>query len=622
MCGINGYLGSQPLEEARAIAEKMALTLLHRGPDAGGLWAEAGPQTIAFGHRRLSILDLSPAGAQPMMSRSGRFVLTFNGEIYNHLQLRKELEAKGARFQGHSDTETLLAAFEAWGIEATLGKMAGMFAFGLWDRTKKKLFLARDRMGEKPLYYGKAGRDFVFASELKALRAHPAYRSNLNTSALNLFLTLGYVPAPFTMESGFNKLPAAHWMEVSQDGTAGEPRPYWQLPQVAARGLGNPLPEQHAEAELEQLLSQVVQEQCLSDVPLGCFLSGGIDSSLIASFLAGRPGPKLRTFSIGFGEGGFDEGSFARKVAETLGTEHTELKASPADALALVPELSRIYDEPFADASQLPAILLARLARPHVTVALSGDGGDEIFAGYNRYLFLEKARRLPSPLAPVLKMASSVAKLGAVRSLERGLRLPQIDEKFRKLAAATTASSEAEAYWALAAQGLSPPSAYSPVEELAEGFHGVPGLQLRDQLLYLPDDILVKVDRASMSASLETRAPFLDHRVVELAWRLPLSLRIRGNRGKVMLRRLLTKRLDPALWSRPKSGFTPPLGAWLRGPLREWAEDLLSEKALAISALPNASEIRKEWSSVLRTGGNGALRLWPALMAQAWLRGR
>lgn len=617
MCGISGFLGALPAAEARALTEKMASALLHRGPDAGGVHVEEGALTLALGHRRLSILDLSPAGAQPMRSASERFVITFNGEIYNHLELRAELGS--VRFRGHSDTETLLAGFEAWGVEGTLKKLAGMFAFGVWDRQEKKLILARDRMGEKPLYYGSAGRDFVFGSELKALRCHPSFRGSVDSAALKLFLAFGYIPAPFSIHAGAAKLPPAHWLEISADGRVGEPRAYWNLPQVAAEGLKNPLPETEAEAELERLLSLVVGQQSLSDVPLGCFLSGGIDSSLVASLLAARPGPKLRTFSISFGEGGFDEGAYARGVAEALGTSHTELRATPGDALALVPRLPEIYDEPFADASQLPGLLLARLARPHVTVALTGDGGDEVFAGYNRYLFLERARRLPSMLAPLFAAASHAAG-----SMPAFGPLPQLDEKLRKLAAVADAPSEAAAYWALATQGLSAPAEYARVEKLAAGIKGVPGLQLRDQLLYLPDDILVKVDRASMAASLETRAPFLDHRVVELAWRLPPALRISGGKGKVALRKLLARRVDPALWSRPKAGFTPPLGAWLRGPLREWADELLSERALADTGLPGAAGARAHWLRVKSAGagGNSALRLWPSLVAQAWLRSR
>lgn len=618
MCGITGFLGSLPAGEARAVTDKMAGALRHRGPDAGGTHIEAaGALTLALGHRRLSILDLSPAGAQPM--ESARFVITFNGEIYNHLALREELGRTGT-WRGHSDTETLLAGFEAWGVRGTLERAAGMFALAVWDRKEQRLTLARDRMGEKPLYYGTLGRDLAFASELKALRQHPAFRPSVDAAALKLFLAFGYIPSPLTIHAGIAKLPPGHLLEIGADGKHGEPRPYWDLAQVAARGLKDPLPDAEAEGELSRLLAKVVDEQSLSDVPLGCFLSGGIDSSLVASFLAARPGPKARTFSIGFGDGGFDEGGYARRVAEALGTEHTELRASPEDALALVPELPRIYDEPFADASQLPALLLARLARPHVTVALTGDGGDEVFAGYNRYLFLERARRLPSALSPILSGASRLAGGAASLGLEAALRLPQLDEKLRKLATVASAPSEAAAYWALAGQGLEPALQYLPVERAAGGLSGVPGLQLRDQLLYLPDDILVKVDRAGMAASLETRAPFLDHRVVELAWRLPLSLRTRGGKGKMLLRSLLAKRLDPALWERPKAGFTPPLGAWLAGPLRDWADELLSENALAGTGLPGAGAARAAWLRVRRAGGNEALRLWPALMAQAWLR--
>jgi len=599
----------------------MTAALQHRGPDAGGIEIVSGPLTLALGHRRLSIIDLSPAGAQPMLSSSGRFLITFNGEIYNFAELREELKGAGFRFRGGSDTEVLLAAVEHWGLSGALGRCAGMFAFALWDKQEKKLFLARDRMGEKPLYYGKAGRDFVFGSELKALREHTSFRRSVNPNALELFLALGYIPAPLTIFSEAQKLLPGHLLEVSENGTFGEAKPYWNLAKVAQAGIENPLAPEEAEAAIEKALRLTLRQQLVSDVPLGCFLSGGIDSSLIASMLQEELGSrKLRTFSIGFGDGGFDESNYAREVSKAIGTEHTELRATAAQALELVPQLPRLFDEPFADVSQLPTLLLARLARPFVTVALSGDGGDEVFAGYNRYLFLEKARRIPDFAAPLLSFASSLAALGAFRSIENAIGLPQIEEKLRKLGAVASAGSEAEAYWALAAQGVHQPLPYPPAERVASGFFGVSALQLRDQLLYLPDDVLVKVDRSAMASSLETRAPFLDHRIVELAWRLPLSLRTGGGRGKLMLRKMLHKRVNAALWERPKAGFTPPVGEWLRGGLRDWAEELLSEHSLKETALPGAGLVRKEWLRVGTAGGGGALRLWPALMAQAWLK--
>lgn len=621
MCGIAGILSVLPVEEVRLTAARMTAALQHRGPDAGGLELVNGARTVALGHRRLSIIDLSPAGAQPMLSSSGRFLISFNGEIYNFAELRGELQSAGFRFRGGSDTEVLLAAVEQWGFKGALERSAGMFALALWDKKEKKLFLARDRMGEKPLYFGKAGRDFVFGSELKALREHPAFQKTVDPAALQLFLTLGYIPAPLTIFAGAQKLPPGHLLEVAEDGTYSEARPYWDLAQVARAGLANPLPSLEAEAAIENALRLTLRQQLVSDVPLGCFLSGGIDSSLIASMLQEELGAKkLRTFSIGFGDGGFDESRYARAVSEAIGTEHTELRATAAQARELVPALPHLFDEPFADVSQLPTLLLARLARPFVTVALSGDGGDEVFAGYNRYLFLEKARRIPGFAAPLFRSASSLAGLSSFRALENAIGLPQIDEKLRKLGNVASAGSEAAAYWALAAQGVHEPLHYLPVERAAAGFQGVPGLQLRDQLLYLPDDVLVKVDRSAMASSLETRAPFLDHRLVELAWRLPASLRTGGGAGKLMLRKLLRKRVSPELWERPKAGFTPPVGDWLRGGLRDWAEELLSERSLHSTGLPGAALVRSEWARVSSAGGNGALRLWPALMAQAWLK--
>jgi asparagine synthase (glutamine-hydrolysing) len=613
MCGIAGLLGSVP--DFASVLDRMTDALAHRGPDARGVWTAEplGGRRVGLGHRRLSILDLSPAGAQPMHSPCGRFVLSFNGEIYNYLELKAQLT--GVQWRGTSDTEILLAGFVKWGFEETLKRAAGMFAISLWDAKEKKLLLARDRMGEKPLYYGRAAGDFVFASEVKALRAHPGFSRAVDRAALEWFLTLGYIPAPLSIYENIRKLPPAHWLEVSADGRVGEPRPYWSAAEVARSGLAN---TSATEEEVEAVLQKVLRQQRMADVPLGCFLSGGIDSSLIAALLA-EGGAGLRTFSIGFARGGFDESAFAREVASKIGAQHTELQATPEDTMALVPSLANFYDEPFADASQLPSLLLARLARKHVTVALSGDGGDEIFAGYNRYLFLEKARRIPSVVSPALSLAASLAGTGALRGIERMTRMPQLDEKLRKLAAVSGADGESGAYWELAAQGLLPARAYGPVEAAVGSLGGVPGLQLRDQLLYLPDDILVKVDRATMAASLEARAPFLDHRVVEVAWRLPLSSRTGGGKGKLVLRSLLARRFDPGLFARPKAGFTPPLGAWLSGELRSWADDLLSEPSLTKTELPGAALIREEWNRVRVSGGNGALRLWPALMAQAWL---
>jgi asparagine synthase (glutamine-hydrolysing) len=618
MCGIAGLLGPRARDDLASVLDRMTDALVHRGPDARGTFVEEAGTDLhcGLGHRRLSILDLSSAGAQPMASRCGRYVLSFNGEIYNHLRLRAELEGP---WRGTSDTETLLAGIARWGLEGTLARASGMFAIALWDRRERRLFLARDRLGEKPLYYARA-RDgaFLFASELKAVRADPFFDAAVDPDALDWFLTLGYVPAPLAIYRTARKLPPGTWLEVRGDGTHAAPVRYWDLAEIARRGLEQA--DARVEDEIEATLRTVVREQRIADVPLGCFLSGGVDSSLVAALLAEEKGPRLRTFSIGFGEGGFDESSFARDVAARLGTDHTELRATPADALALVPRLPHPYDEPFADASQLPSLLPARLARPHVTVALTGDGGDEIFAGYNRYLFLERARRLPRAAAPALAAVSRLAATGAFRTLERIARVPQLDEKLRKVSEVASADTDSDAYWRLAAQGLREPRAYPEVERIAAGVRGVPGLQLRDQLLYLPDDILVKVDRAAMAASLETRAPFLDHRVVELAWRLPLSRRTEGRTGKLVLRRLLARRLDPGLWARPKAGFTPPLGAWLTGSLRDWADDLLSDAGLARTALPGGARVREEWLRVREHGGNGALRLWPALMAQAWLK--
>ncbi len=601
----------------------MAHLLRHRGPDASGVAVEnAGEKHLVLAHRRLAIVDLSERGAQPMESISKRYLIVFNGEIYNHLKIRQELEKHGAHFRGSSDTETMLAALEHWGLEKSLRRFAGMFAFALWDRNTKTLTLARDRLGEKPLYYGQNGSSFLFASELKALKEHPHFAGKVRQESLELMLEYGFIPAPHSIYEGIFKLPAAHYLSISASGSFSSPKAYWDPLTVAQNGITHALKEEEAESVLENALLEVVREQLVADVPIGTFLSGGIDSSLISALAAKIHPQKLRTFSIGFETSGYDESGYARKVADAIGSEHTELFVRGKEALAVVPELPFIYDEPFGDASALPTTLLARLTRQHVTVALSGDGGDEVFAGYNRYVHATKLWNMAEPVPKFLRSgAAHLAKAVGVARIGKLLNTPQPEEKIRKALAVLEAGSLRELYWQLLSQGLGSGAAYAAAESgSAWQLPNFSPLQLLDQRFYLPDDILVKVDRAAMSASLETRAPLLDHRIVELAWRLPLDLRVHKGQGKIILRRLLAKYLPAHCLDRPKAGFTPPVGLWLRGPLREWAENLLSAKALKESNLPEAEKIQAAWRQHLADPSQNGIRLWPALMAQAWLK--
>ncbi len=587
----------------------MADRLRHRGPDGHGSYLEeVGPRWIALAHQRLSILDLSEAASQPMTSASGRWVIVFNGEIYNHLTLRAEVQQT---FRTRSDTETLLACLEKWGLPGALQKIAGMFALAAWDKKERKLFLARDRMGEKPLYYGGSQGNFYFASELKALTSLPSFQKDVDPEALELFLRFSFIPAPHSIYLSAKKLPPGHWLVVDAHGQYGAPECYWAIEQVAQRGLDTLLAPSIAEEAIEACLKLVLREQREADVNVGVSLSGGIDSSLLTALLAEDQPP--RTFSIGFHDAAYDESAQAQKIATHLHTKHTQLFVEGQDALNLIPELPSIYDEPFADASQIPTILLSRLIRTHVTVHLSGDGGDEVFAGYNRYVFALRLWRTLGPLAPLAKLSRLLP------NFDRWFGLRHAQEKMEKIIGLGEAKKESDIYWMLARQGLGPARAYAAVEKRV-ALTGLAGMQVRDQLLYLPDDILVKVDRASMAASLESRAPYLDHRLVELAWRLPLSLRTRGTQGKIVLRKMLAKRLPAKLWDRAKTGFSPPLNAWLNGPLRPWAEDLLSEKSLKETNLPQAALVRTAWEQHCKGTTASGFRLWAPLMAQAWLR--
>jgi asparagine synthase (glutamine-hydrolysing) len=647
MCGLAGlwqlHGGAQDtlLQQVQA----MSAQLTHRGPDDSGLWCDESTG-IALAQRRLSILDLSPAGHQPMHSACGRYVIVFNGEIYNHLDLRERLLAEGAApaWRGHSDTETLLACFVAWGIERTLQASVGMFAFALWDRRQRMLTLARDRLGEKPLYYAWQGDTLLFGSELKALKAHAVFHADIDRDALALLLRHDCIPAPYSIYRGVFKLRPGHLLHISADAPRdAQPVPYWRYNDAVSAGLGNPLHGTDAEAidALEAQLSASIGAQMLSDVPLGAFLSGGIDSSTIVALMQARSTRPIKTFTMGFGEDGYDEAMHAKAVATHLGTEHTELYVRPEDALAVIPRLPSIYCEPFGDSSQIPTFLISQLTRRQVTVALSGDGGDELFGGYNRYLGArttwERMQRLPS--------FARQAGAGALRAmspaawnrwfervkplLPKRWHLATPGDKAQKLADVLTLSSGHAFFLNLASQWKDPGSivigAHEPMTLLTDPAAWphtgslAQWMMAMDAQTYLPDDILVKVDRAAMANSLETRVPMLDHRVVELAWRIPLHQKIRDGEGKWLLRQVLYRHVPRELIERPKMGFGIPLDSWLRGPLRDWAEALLDESRLRREGYFHPAPIRQKWKEHLSGRHNWQHRLWTVLMFQAWL---
>lgn len=627
----------------QAIVASMAALLRHRGPDEGGIWLRP-EDGIALGFRRLSILDLTPTGSQPMMSSSGRFVLIFNGEIYNFADLRQELEADGLHFRGRSDTEVVLAAFERWGIEQAIRRLDGMFAFAVWDRNQCELLLARDRMGEKPLYYCWTGTHFLFASELKALRQHPRFEATLDRNALALYLHHGYIPAPHTVYAGVSKLPPASLMRVSaRQPSAATPDLYWSVRDAAEQGISKPFAGDQAAAldELDCILRASVRRRMVADVPLGAFLSGGIDSTVIVALMQAQSDQPVKTFTVGFDHADYDEAIFARAVAQELGTEHNELQVTSDQALAIIPRLPSVYDEPFADPSQIPTLLVSELARRHVTVSLSGDGGDELFAGYQRYFAAQalwgKVRWLTRSGRHTLSRGIAAVPVARLNGLSRLLastfsrysRPGTVGDKLHKAAELIRARSPEELYYRLVSHCLSPSDFIIGAAESAPGFADpMPPSRLlgfmnhmmyMDQVTYLPDDILVKLDRASMAVSLESRVPMLDHKLVEFAWRLPLAWKVKGEEGKSLLRELLRRYLRSTAWDRPKRGFGVPIGEWLRGPLRPWGEDLLGETRLCSQGIFHAEPLRRRWREHLEGRRNWNHFLWAVLCFQAWL---
>ena len=642
MCGIAGFFDPRGFASAEAdrLAQWMAAEVVHRGPDDSGVWVD-GKAGIALAHSRLSVLELSAAGHQPMISPSGRFVIVYNGEIYNHLELREEL-GEGI-WRGHSDTETLLAGIDAWGVLATLKKCVGMFGFGLWDRRNRVLTLARDRLGEKPLYYGWQDNVFIFGSELKALRAHPAFQGEIDRRALALFLRYNYIPAPYSIYKGIHKLPPGTLFVVRPRERKAEPTTYWSAKKMAENGQRNLFAggDDEAREELERLLRQSVSGQMVADVPLGAFLSGGVDSSTIVSLMQAQSSRAVKTFTIGSYSSGYNEAEQAKAVARHLGTDHTELYVTPEEAMAVIPRLPRLYDEPFADSSQIPTFLVAQLAHRHVTVALSGDGGDELFGGYNRHYWAPRFQRrfgsVPRPLRSALAVGLSTLTPHAWDTVFRGLSklLPEAwrhvnpGDKMHKLAEVLPVRSAEEMYhglvsfWKRAEKVVVLPNDYPhmlfDVETQPDPNDFSHRMMYLDLVSYLPDDILVKVDRAAMGVSLETRVPMLDHRVVEFAWQLPLSIKIRNGQGKWLLRQVLYKYVPRKLVERPKMGFGVPLDAWLRGPLKEWAEALLDEGRLKHEGFLNPSPVREKWHEHLMGRRNWAYHLWGVLMFQSWL---
>ncbi|MBL0382421.1 MAG: asparagine synthase (glutamine-hydrolyzing) [Desulfofustis sp. PB-SRB1] len=630
MCGFTGYISQQGNVDA-AICEKMAKSLQHRGPDDSGVWIDH-QDGVALGHRRLSIQDLSSLGRQPMLSSSGRFVIAFNGEIYNFLVLRKELEGLGIRFYGNSDTEVLLAAIEIWGVENSLKRLVGMFAFALWDKKKKTLTLARDRLGEKPLYYGWQNDNFLFGSELKALRQHPSFSGQLDLNALGRYLQYNYVPAPKTIYAGVNKLVPGSYVQIAplsvNPGSPLEPIAYWQLEQVIRSGIENPFTGKDTEAVegLNNLLLETIRDKMISDVPLGAFLSGGIDSSTVVALMQATSSRPVKTFTIGFNEGTYNEAAHALRVARYLGTDHTELYVSAEQAMDVIPRLPHIYDEPFADSSQIPSYLVAELAKKNVTVALSGDGGDELFGGYNRHFLAQKWRKV-SHIPPLARKVVRSILCGAAPKtwdslfaiaapiIPKKYRLNMLGDRLHKFASILPCSNTEELYSVLTSFWLHPEDICPGCGKTHVNYTGqytwpmnkepAEEMMFLDTINYLPDDILVKMDRAAMGVSLETRIPFLDHRVVEYAWQLPHTVKLYGA-GKWVLRQVLHKYVPQELVERPKMGFGVPIDRWLRGPLRDWAEELLAESRIRREGNLNPIPVRKKWKNTFRVDGTGS----------------
>lgn len=655
MCGIGGVVSktSSTADFLREVCIRMTDTLQHRGPDDSGVWIDSR-NGVALGHRRLSILDLSPEGRQPMISDCGRYVITFNGEVYNYRSIRKELENQGRApaFRGSSDTEVMLAAISAWGLMPAVKKFIGMFAFALWDQKDKTVSLVRDRIGIKPLYYGWSGKDFVFASELRALRVHPEFSGEIDPAAVELYFRNMYIPAPYSIYKGLFKLEPGHILTIDTKNLSGirhsqlSTVPYWSAEDIYLAGARNPWPGNDDEAvvELDRLLTDSIALRMISDVPIGAFLSGGVDSSTVVALMQSLSNRPVRTFSIGFDQWGYDEAPYARRVAGRLGTDHTELYVTERQAIEIIPSLPEIYDEPFADSSQIPTILVSRLARQNVTVSLSGDGGDELFLGYPRYSLIGRTwnlvRKAPLPLRGIFRSLIQSIPENIIQSLRwplspmfrvLGRKPTDVGQWVHRLAGyvgqnslnglynQTTDNIQPGYQCVKCASATKNSVRYSNIEGK---LHDYQLMSLIDLTNYLPDDILVKVDRASMAVSLEARVPILDHRVVEFAARIPVNMKIRDGQTKWLLRRVLDKYVPQHLIERPKQGFAVPLQRWFAGPLRDWVEDTLSEKALISNNYLDANVVKKIRQEHFSGKQNWASTIWSILMFQCWIDAR
>ena len=647
MCGLTGYFrpsSKLTCEELHANAMRMVGTLAHRGPDDSGVWVDAAAG-IALGHRRLSIIDLSAEGHQPMISACGRYVVAYNGEIYNFIELRRQLMAKGNIFHGHSDTEVMLAAISNWGLLEAVQRFIGIFAFALWDRQERELHLVRDRLGVKPLYYGSMNHTLLFGSELKSLRACPEFEGTIDRSALALFLRHSYVPTPYSIYHSVHKLPPGTILTISAKRAAAkiEPVPYWSARRIAEQGVADTYsdPPEEAIEELCAVLGDAVKQRMVSDVPLGALLSGGIDSSTVVALMQAQSERPIETYTIGFHHSDYNEAQHATKIASHLGTRHNELYMTSAEVMTIIPRLPNIYDEPFADVSQIPTVALSELARGHVTVALSGDGGDEVFCGYTRYPKIANIRRkvdrIPRSLRSTIAAAISIAPKPLLDSgfawlapiLNRHSRSGSVSRKMRVAATFLSTPSPEEIYmWTVSnwqdtespVIGIPtlPASLSGPIDW--EGLTDVmQQMMYLDTVTHLPDDILTKVDRASMSIGLEVRVPILDHRVVEFAWRIPPAMHLRDKQTKWLLRQVLEKYVPRELYHRPKKGFGVPIGEWLRDPLREWADDSLSETRLTREGFLNPRPVQRKWSEHRSGTQDWSHHLWDVLMFQSWL---
>jgi asparagine synthase (glutamine-hydrolysing) len=647
MCGINGFY-SKSLSNFDDVIVKMNSAISHRGPDTNGTWSDKN-SGIVLGHQRLSIIDVSSSGNQPMQSSSGRYILTYNGEIYNYLKIRKELEMNNAniKWKGNSDTEILLESIGFWGIELTLQKIQGMFAFGIWDQKMRRLILARDRIGEKPLYYGWQGegnnRVFLFGSELKALKVHPEFNGQINRDAIALQLRHNCIPAPYTIYKDIYKLLPGNYLELKHNDLKKEllsyPKKYWSLTSSLMYGNKNQLKfnEDEIQKDLEENLKISIKKQMISDVPIGAFLSGGVDSSTVVALMQSQSHQPVKTFTVGFNEKEYNEAKFAKKIAKHLGTNHTELYVSPKAAMEVIPKISTIYDEPFSDSSQIPTFLVSQLTKQHVKVAISGDGGDELFCGYNRYKMSEKFssifRFMPFSLRKTL--ASTIQSISP-HNLDKISRfIPILDQptnfgdKIHKGADVLNTKNFSDIYYTLCSHWKNPTeivlNSKEPGTLLTKFKPNINYLNTQQQMMaldfltYLPDDILVKVDRAAMASSLETRVPFLDHNLIEYVFKIPHSLKFRNGHGKWILKKILNQYVPKSLTQRPKVGFEIPLGSWLRGPLRDWAENLLNEKRLNQENFFNTKLVRDKWSEHINGKKNWHHHLWDILMFQAWL---